>query len=299
MKIGEFKKKWLPKLKETRELDLLLEFVLGKSAEEIVLSDNLSLKKEEIVSLERMLSELLAGKPLDYILGERYFYGERFKIDESTLIPRPETEILVELASKKILRQCRNLLIVDIGTGSGNIVISLAKVLKKQGISFYENKIKFLATDISSSALTVARKNASLLGVPEVEFLKGDLLRPLEAILAKTSTNIFLLANLPYLSEVVYHNTAPKVKNYEPRSALLSGRDGLDHYRRLLKQLEAGEQSGWLRKRNIHCFWEISPEQKDNLTGEIAKTFPKTKIVAHKDLAKRWRIIEWTREAKI
>ncbi len=298
MRIGEFKKRWLPKLKEARELDLLLEFVLGKSAEEIVLSNNLLLKKEEIVTLERMLSELLAGKPLDYIMGERYFYGERFKVDESTLIPRPETEILIELAGEKILRQLRDLLVVDIGTGSGNIVISLAKMLKKQGISCSENNIKFLATDISPVALAMARKNASLLGVSEVDFLKGDLLKPLEAILAKTSANIFLLANLPYLSEVVYHNTAPKVKKYEPRSALLSGRDGLDHYRRLLKQLKAGEQSGWLRKRNIYCFWEISPEQKDNLTGEIAKTFPKAEIVAHRDLAKRWRIIEWAMKAK-
>ncbi|MFZ5800866.1 MAG: peptide chain release factor N(5)-glutamine methyltransferase, partial [Candidatus Omnitrophota bacterium] len=175
-------------------------------------------KLEEILALRRR------GLPLQYILGWVEFMGLNFKVDPRVLIPRPETEILVEA----VLEETRRLKIedgrlIDLGTGSGNIAVSLAKHLPN---------CRILATDISSVAITVARENSRLNGTDgQIEFLVCDLFSAID------SDKCFdvVVSNPPYISQQEMEGLAPEVKS-EPREALFGGLDGLDFYRRIIKE---------------------------------------------------------------
>jgi len=209
------------------------------------------------------------GLPVAYITGEKEFYGLKFKVDRHVLIPRPETELLAEEAiniAKKI--STKNPTIVDIGTGSGAIAISIAKNLPG---------VKTIATDKSSKALEIARKNARL-NKAKIIFKKGNLLKPI----LNTKVNI-LIANLPYL-ETNYKNSSIK---YEPKLALYSGKDGLDSYRELIKQLSQ------LKNLPEYILLEAGAKQFKKLTSIIKKSFPQAKIRVEKDLAGFDRYLVW------
>jgi len=209
------------------------------------------------------------GLPVAYITGEKEFYGLKFKVDRHVLIPRPETELLAEEAiniAKKI--SPKNPTIVDIGTGSGAIAISIAKNLPG---------VKTIATDKSSKALEIARKNARL-NKAKIIFKKGNLLKPI----LNTKVNI-LIANLPYL-ETNYKNSSIK---YEPKLALYSGKDGLDSYRELIKQLSQ------LKNLPEYILLEAGAKQFKKLTSIIKKSFPQAKIRVEKDLAGFDRYLVW------
>jgi len=232
-----------------------------------------------------------------YILGHKEFYGLDFKVTKDTLIPRPETEHLVEVVTgnlKLVNRKKNNkVTILDIGTGSGNIIISVAKELKNSKLPF--TNYQLLATDISKKALRVARHNAKKHNVNEqIKFLKGSLLSPilntkyLPRRQAGKTQNAIIVANLPYLSQKIYEGTMPDVKNFEPRSALLSENNGLAHYEKLFNQI---------RKLLLfvdHCLLiiEFSPEQKPALQKLIEYHFPAWRPKFQKDLAGKWRVCQ-------
>lgn len=184
---------------------------------------------------------------------------------------------------KAIKSKPRNNIIVDIGTGSGNIIIALAKKLK--------DAEGFIAIDISEKALRVAKQNAKIHAVNrKIKFLKGDLLSPIISNLQLvTGKRIVIVANLPYLSKSIYASAPPSVRKFEPRMALLSGRDGLANYKKLFLQIKLLVINYELR---VTTFIEISPEQKKKL-GKLARDiFPAAKIAFYKDLAGKWRICE-------
>ncbi|MGB9092998.1 MAG: peptide chain release factor N(5)-glutamine methyltransferase [Gallionella sp.] len=173
----------------------------------------------------------LRGEPVAYLLGEREFYGLNFKVSPATLIPRPETELLVELTLQRIPRQgaCR---VLDLGTGSGAIALSIAHARPDTEVT---------AADASAAALEVAQCNAHRLEVRNVRLLLSDWF----SALGDERFDI-IVANPPYIAADDAHLTQGDVR-FEPRAALASGKDGLDDIRRICAQ--AGEhlsENGWL-----------------------------------------------------
>ncbi len=314
MTIKDFKKKYSNL--NTADLDLLLEFVLNKSREFLLTHSEYKLSFGKNLQLGYYVRQLKKHKPVDYIIGRKEFYGLDFKVTKHTLIPRPETEQMIDLAGEIILNnQGKNFTILDLGTGSGNIIIALLK--KIQTTPLLRVGIQGYASDVSKKALAIAKENALFHRI-NIKFVRGNLLKPFNKLLTTQVTTpvisgccgnistgcekltkenrqnkiLFITANLPYLSTKIYNNSAPKVKDYEPRTALVSGDDGLDHYKKLLNQLQKIQSNKNFSFAKTHLLLEISPEQKNKINKEIITKFPKEKITFHKDLAQKWRIVE-------
>ena len=174
----------------------------------------------DLKTLEKALSERVSGKPLAYITGRREFFSEGFTVNENVLIPRPETEVLVEEAIRRIKGR-KGCTLLDIGCGSGAIGIIMAK----------ETGNRVICVDISFEAIMVARKNAVSLGVGHLtEFICSDLF---EALRPDVRFDM-VLANLPYVTHEEFKGLTKDVKDFEPRLALYGGMDGLDIYRRFI-----------------------------------------------------------------
>lgn len=171
-------------------------------------------------ALRALLERRALGEPIQYITGEAEFYRLPFFVNRDVLIPRPETELLVEIAVELAAKFARPR-VVDVGTGSGAIAVALAHSLASAEI---------FATEISASALAVARSNAARNGVAErVTFLKGDLLTPM----AGQSFDL-VVSNPPYVAKSDRASLSIEVRDYEPAQALFAGEDGLAIYRRLI-----------------------------------------------------------------
>ena len=314
MTIKDFKKKYSNL--NTVDLDLLLEFILNKSREFLITHPEYKLSILKQLKLRYFIGQLKKHKPVDYIIGRKEFYGLDFKLTKHTLVPRPETEQMIDLASEIIFNnQGKNFTILDLGTGSGNVIIALLK--KIQTTPLLRVGIQGYASDISKKALSVAKENA-LFHRLGIKFIKGSLLEPFNKLLTTQVTTpvisgccgnvsascdklskenrqskiLLITANLPYLSTKIYNNSAPKVKNYEPQTALVSGNDGLNHYRKLLNQLQKIHLNKNFSFAKTYLLLEISPEQKNKINKEIISRFPKAKITFHKDLAQKWRMVE-------
>lgn len=268
------------------EVSLILSHILKKSREYVLAHPEIELTKIQKQKFQKMIRRRLKNEPLAYILGEKGFYGLDFKVSRHTLIPRPETEQIVELATQNV-KPGENYTMIDVGTGSGNIIISLAKEIINSKLPI--TNCRLLATDVSSQALKVARINAKKYKLDKkIKFIKSDLLEYfLNNLTIKQFNHLIIVANLPYLSKKIY-NSAPKdVKSYEPKSALYGGIDGLDYYRKLLKQIRSLITSYQLP---VTIFMEISPEQKTKIARVIKTFFPKSKLEFKKDLAGKWRV---------
>ncbi len=170
---------------------------------------------ERIAAFERLLDQRLAGEPVAYLLGHRGFWRFDLQVTPATLIPRPETERLVELALER-LPENTNLRVVDLGTGTGAIALSIAHERPRAQI---------VATDASEDALAVAKANARALGLGNVEFRHGDWLTPLAG-----ETFDLIASNPPYIADDDAHLQQGDLR-FEPRSALAAGADGLDDIR--------------------------------------------------------------------
>jgi release factor glutamine methyltransferase len=185
---------------------------------------------ETVAALERAVSRRLAGEPMQHLAGEAEFYGLPFNVSRDVLIPRPETEHLVERVVE-LARHFHRPKIVDVGTGSGAIAVALAHKLPEAEI---------YATDLSEPALTVARRNAKRNGVNDrMRFLEGDLLEPV----AGEQFHI-VVSNPPYVPERDRETLSVEVRNFEPALALFAGDDGLDVYRRLIPAAFGALNSG-------------------------------------------------------
>lgn len=175
---------------------------------------------------EDVINRKADGVPAQYIIGEQEFYGRSFEVTPAVLIPRPETELLVEAVLKygnQLAPQPgERLTAVDIGTGSGAIAVTLA--LEAKGL-------RMLASDISPQALDVARRNASRLGA-DVEFRQGNLLEPFAGLAPD-----MIVSNPPYIPASDIEELQPEVRDHEPRTALDGGPDGLYPYRVMMDQL--------------------------------------------------------------
>jgi release factor glutamine methyltransferase len=227
-------------------------------------------------------------EPLQHIIGDTSFRGFVIKCDPRALIPRPETESLVDMA-KDALKGIENPFVVEIGTGTGAIAIACAKEIEG---------VKILATDISDDALALARENAQANGLDDtLNFAKGDLLDAvtLEAI-KKATGDVFgeastkidcLIANLPYIPDGEKGKLQPEVDKFDPALALYGGPDGLDLVRKLLSQTEGKMNTG------ASILLEIGSEQADTLKNEAAN-YPWLEFTgAHKDYCDNIRFVSY------
>jgi len=184
--------------------------------------------------LDEQIFRRVRHEPLAYIRGKQEFYGRDFLVTADTLTPRPETETMVELLLSQIgewgLETGEKLQIIDIGTGSGCIIISLALELSK--INNQTSLITYLGLDISKPALKIAKQNALNLGA-KVEFRHFDLAAENISTQFPNSTSTIIMANLPYVPD---HYEINKAAKHEPRLALFAGKDGLDFYRELFRK---------------------------------------------------------------
>ena len=237
----------------------------------------------------RLIDERASGKPLQYITGTQEFMGLEFDVNESVLIPRQDTETMVEDVISVIKDGAlrgeslegtgrREWDILDLCTGSGAIGISLAKLLT--GV-----KVNVTCSDVSKAALEVARKNAGKLGVSKnIKFAEGDMFAPFDGRFKKKKFDL-IVSNPPYIESDVIPTLQTEVKDHEPMSALDGGEDGLDFYRVIAR--EAGE---FLKKRGI-LFLEIGCDQGNAVRELLTEAEGYSDVRCLKDLAGRDRII--------
>jgi len=258
----------------TTEAELLLCHVLGISKTQIYSEPERLLTTKEINRLRHLIQRRLLHEPIAYILRCCEFYGTEFYIDHRALIPRPETELLVEEAinfARHHLSPGNQLTIADIGTGSGAIAISLALALPQ---------VKIYATDISASALEMANINCRRYKVDsQVELLQGNLLEPLPEPVDT------IVANLPYIRNCELQTLSPEITNFEPTLAIAGGNDGWDKIRLLLDQVP-----GKLRPEG-YLLLEIGQRQDKAVSSMINSYFPQARVELIPDLSGINRVV--------
>ena len=240
----------------------------------------------KLSKFKKLIKQRAKGVPVAYLTGHKEFFGLDFYVDRRVLIPRPETELLVE-ATLEMLEslEAGNVTIVDVGTGSGCVAVAIAHTLKA-GKRLPAFRCEVYATDISKDALAVGRKNARRHNVDpacsrggaSVKFLQGDLLVP---VIERGIRPDIVVANLPYLR-------ADQIKGdikYEPHEALDGGCNGLKYYEKLFEQMENGK---WKME---NCVFEIGPGQVGAMKSLIKKHLPGRKVRIRKDLAGRERVV--------
>jgi release factor glutamine methyltransferase len=218
--------------------ELLLMFVLGRERAYLYAHPERELSAEEQYRYDQVIQERAQGCPTQYITGHQEFWGLDLLVSPAVLIPRPETEHVVEtvleLVKELPLDPVGKLRIVDIGTGSGCIALAVASELPQAEVH---------ASDVSPEALEIARVNAARFALDlRIRFLKSDLLAAYPR-----DTFDFVVSNPPYVGELEADKVQKQVREYEPRIAVFSGQEGLDVYRRLIPQAQAAlKPGGWL-----------------------------------------------------
>jgi release factor glutamine methyltransferase len=202
------------------DAEVLARHVLGWDRAQLLTHGGDPLPSSFDPAFENLLARRVAREPMAYITGRREFWGRNFDVTPAVLIPRPETEIIIEVAIEESRRGRRFSTIVDVGTGSGCLAVTLA-------LEFPDASV--VATDISADALQVAQKNAALHDVePRIRFIECNLLDRVEG------RADLIVANPPYVSSTDEGHLQPEVERYEPHAALFAGPDGLDVIARLL-----------------------------------------------------------------
>jgi len=263
---------------DTTELDvqLLLAYELGYSRTSLLAHLDAPLTQRQIASIHAAFARLEAGEPLPYILGHWEFYGLDLDITPDVLIPRPETELLVEKAIKWLKNSPERRTVADVGTGSGAIAIAIA---------MHVPGVRILATDVSYNALKVAKRNAEKFHVHHrIDFLQCNLL-PQHIDPLPTDCHFDLIcANLPYIPTKTLHELP--IYGHEPTLALDGGADGLDLYRHLLQLAP-----DWLAPNGLMLL-ELETSQGMKALSLAYDMFSEASIKLQQDLTGRDRLLE-------
>ena len=263
--------------------------------------DDYKLNKNEEKLFNSFISQREKQKPVAYIINRKEFYGYDFYVDENVLIPRPETELVVDEVLRIFSRrrhvdvspstEFKKITLIDIGTGSGCIMISiLNKLIKNKLIK------NAFANDISKKAIEVAKINAEKYNLDQkIKFITGNLEKAISEKIFSNSNQIIITANLPYIKNDDYKTLQPNVRNYEPAIALKAGKDGLDYIKKLIdlisKHLEGDTSTCRLLNKKIFIILEADPEQMNEITAILNKKFTNPNIKIIKDLSDKERII--------
>ena len=263
---------------DTPQLDaqVLLAHITGKPRTWVMAHVEYVLTKEELERLEMALQKLGTGEPFPYVLGKWEFFGNEFEVTKDVLIPRPETELLVEKALAWLQISAAEKTVADIGAGSGAIAISIALNIPHA---------KILATDISPAALEVAKRNAQKFNVQsQIEFTECDLLPEKSSIVNRQSSIDLICANLPYIPTATLRGLP--IFRREPTLALDGGSDGLELFRRLFKLIPR-----WINPRGA-LLLEIESTLGAQTIRLASKSFPDAQINLYQDPAGKDRLLE-------
>ena len=258
-------------LRNRRGAEELLAHVLGKKRLDLYLNFDQPLEEKEIASLRPLLQRAKRGEPLQYVLGAVDFYGCEIEVSPAALIPRPETELLVDAIVKGLPKE--KAIFWDLCTGSGCIGIAVKKAIPELEVALL---------DLSPDALALAKRNAERNGVP-VACLQGDFFAALEG------KAHFLACNPPYVSVSEFSTLDESVRNWEPKMALVGGVDGLEFYRRLSREAPERLHSG------AKVFLEIGASQGEAVLALFSGA-PWKGVRLEKDLAGHARFIFLERE---
>jgi len=266
------------------DAEILLAAAVGQNKSWLFTHLDYKLREHESEIFQDFIKRRGEREPVAYITEQKEFYKRIFKVNRFVLIPRPETEILIEKAidiSKK--GNIEKTMFADIGTGSGAIAVTLAA----------ETNLPVIATDISKTALTIAKSNTGTLSVDElVDVRQGNLLAPVVAIFKKLGNqtpfeHLIICANLPYITESQWEH-GQKELHFEPKLALTAGHDGLEAYWELFRQLSKYRK---LFPEKISVLIEIDPSQRNLIKTLITHDFPNADIDVVKDLAEKERVV--------
>jgi len=249
------------------EAELLLRHVLGLSREELYTRLQDALSSTDLLAYKALRQRRLSHEPTPYILGRREFFGLEFEVSPAALIPRPETELLVETAIQSVKDRgprVEDLRVVDIGTGSGAIAVTLAKNVPG---------LRVVATDVSREALRLAARNAAAHCVGRVDLVQGSLLEPLRGGFD------LIVANLPYVPEQEYETLPPDIREHEPEVALRGGESGTVLMEELLAQATTCLRPGGV------LVAEHGWNQGPRLRGIARHHFPAARVETRQDLA--------------
>jgi release factor glutamine methyltransferase len=256
------------------DADVLLAHVLGVAKETLYAHPDMELPHGAMRRYRELIARRANGEPVAYLRGFKEFYGLRFLVDQRVLIPRPETETIVDAARSVVAG--RPLTVVDVGTGSGAIAVAVA---------VHERAARMIATDLSTDALEVAKANAVALDVADrVEFREGDLLSPI------SETVDVVVANLPYLRDDALEGLVGDRTSlaFEPRLAVAAGMDGLALICRASKELPRV-----LAARGVALF-EVDPPIADSVADLLRGALGGTATVMS-DLSGQPRVVKVTR----
>jgi release factor glutamine methyltransferase len=216
------------------DAEVLLSFCLKCDRLEFFKNPLMPVDEKTLASFQKLVARRRKWEPVAYITSRKEFWSFVLEVDKFVLIPRPDTEVLVEEA----LNVCRHfasaeIKILDIGTGSGAVALALAKEMRHAQV---------VATDISAAALALADKNAHTLGLDsQIEFLQGNLFEPVDDFFD------IIVSNPPYIADAEYAKLPAGVKDYEPPEALRAGAQGMDFYRKIINEAPGHlKNNGWL-----------------------------------------------------
>lgn len=275
--------------------EILLARVLKCSREYLITHFDENLNKSKINLFNKYINRRISGEPIAYITRHKEFYGLDFFVNKNALVPRPETELMVDEVLKHITCNKQHIIIIDIGTGSGCIIITLAKKLKELNSTSQElNSFNFFATDISSKAIYVAKKNAKFHGVNKnIKFFCGNSLEPILnnpknlKRLNNPKNLTIITANLPYGWNSWKNNCSMDTigLKFEPQIALFAKNGGLKIIENFLKQIEQITNSQKINfNSTLFALIEFDPRQTIMLKRLIKKILPSAKFQIKKDL---------------
>ncbi len=251
------------------DAEILVAHVIQSSRERLHSHPEQLLTAPQRARLRRLTTRRVARVPVPYLVGEREFYGHMVKVTPAVLIPRPSSELLVELAIDWLMAHPQARRVIDLGTGSGAVAISVAKALPQ---------VRIEARDVSARALRVADENIAAHRLRRrIATVRGDLLRG-------ASPADLILANLPYIPEAL-RRVRPKELEYEPALALDGGKDGLTLIRTALAQAPEVLKPGGL------VLFECDPAQTRRLVRLAQGHWPAAEVSVHKDLAGLNRVV--------
>lgn len=259
--------------REENAARLLLQHLLGTNYSGLMMRMHEKMSEEQFNTFHQMIEQHKKGKPVQYITGQEEFYGRIFTVDESVLIPRPETEELIVGTLERMRKLFLNdapLSFVDIGTGSGAIAVTM-KLEKPE--------LNVVATDLSVEALQTAKKNAEVLHA-DITFLQGDLTEPI-----RDQKFDIVLSNPPYIAYEEMNEMSDVVTEHEPHSALFADEDGLRLYRQLSEQLPS------IMKKPGLIGLEIGYKQGEKVADYFKQAFPGSLVEVVKDINGKDRMV--------
>jgi len=264
--------------REPKVAELLLQYHLGIDRAGFFASMQEPIDHQLLLLFEEdLMNHALTGIPIQHLSGYETFYGRRFKVNEHVLIPRPETEELIEKVItyvKKRYSSDEPLTIVDIGTGSGIIAITLA--LEMEHVNMY-------ATDISEEALQIAKLNA-IQHDADVEFLQGNFMQP---VINKHIKTDIIVSNPPYISADEKPLLSDTVKDFDPSLALFADDNGLAAYKAIVRQL-----TDYVKHTDdLSIFFEIGQHQGPSVKRIFENAFPESQSEVYKDINQKERIV--------